>query len=260
MLRILVLLSVLAAPAAIAKTKVDLELVLAVDISHSMDAEEQRIQRDGYVAALKHPAVLAAVGAGYHRRIAVTYVEWSGPWTIRQVLDWTLLATPEDAERASRLLARRPVNVAGETSISSVLVAAADMMDNNDFDGTRRVIDISGDGPNNVGPTVLSARANVLARGIEINGLPILVKKGGAGFQIDNLDFYYEDCVVGGPSAFVIPVYDVDKMAAAIRYKLYLEVAGLAPDRPVLHKASTRTDCMVGEKQRRDYMRSLGFQ
>ena len=255
---------------------VDLELVLAVDVSSSMDKDEQKLQRDGYVAALRHPAILAAIDAGSIGTIAITYVEWGASWKITTVLDWTLLKTRKDAIDAANALASKPISTANSTSISSVLAAAATMLEENRYFGKRRVIDISGDGPNNVGPAVVVARADVLSRGIEINGLPILIKQGRGGFQIDNLDLYYRECVVGGPSAFVIPVYDKNRLASTILQKMVLEIAGRMPAKdalvhlvankiPALDKKLApgfvpKMDCMIGEKQLDDFMRSLGFE
>lgn len=242
---------------------VDLELVLAVDVSSSMDKDEQKLQRDGYVAALRHPAILAAIDSGSIGSIAITYVEWGASWKITTVLDWTLLQTRRDAIDAANALASKPIGTANSTSISSVLTAAANMLEENRYFGKRRVIDISGDGPNNVGAAVLVARADVLSRGIEINGLPILIKQGRGGFQIENLDLYYRECVIGGPSAFVIPVYDKNRLASTILQKMVLEMAGIVPPRSSVHLVANKVpqfDCMIGEKQRDDFMRSLGFE
>ena len=250
---------------------VDLELVLAVDVSSSMDKDEQKLQRDGYVAALRHPAILAAIDSGSIGSIAITYVEWGASWKITTVLDWTLLQTRQDAIDAANFLASKPIGTANSTSISSVLTAAANMLEENRYIGKRRVIDISGDGPNNVGQAVVVARADVLSRGIEINGLPILIKQGRGGFQIENLDIYYRECVIGGPSAFVIPVYDKNRLASTILQKMVLEMAGIVPPRAQVRLVANKApqmapsfapafDCMIGEKQRDDFMRSLGFE
>ncbi len=255
-----------------AKIAVDLELVLAVDISSSMDEDEQRLQRDGYVDALRHPAIMAAINGGVHGRIALTYVEWGNIYDANVVLDWRILSTAEEVANAARQLAQAPIGRGQGTSISSALSLAANSIENNAYEGTRRVIDISGDGPNNVGPLVLIARQKVLDRGIEINGLPIIIKKALTGFQISDLDIYYEDCVIGGPSAFVIPVYDKARLAATILQKMMLEISGIGetPDRPVRlaafhtsvrpQRRTPRIDCTIGEKQRDDFMRSLGFE
>ena len=252
--------------ANLAAIPVDLELVLAVDVSSSMDKDEQKLQRDGYVAALRHPAILAAIDSGSIGSIAITYVEWGASWKITTVLDWTLLQTRQDAIDAANALASKPIGTANSTSISSVLTAAAHMLEENRFIGKRRVIDISGDGPNNVGQAVVLARDDVLSRGIEINGLPILIKQGRGGFQIENLDLYYRECVIGGPSAFVIPVYDKNRLASTILQKMVLEMAGIVPPHSQVHLVASKVsqmapkfDCMIGEKQRDDFMRSLGF-
>lgn len=232
---------------------VDVALVLAVDISLSMDAFEQRAQRDGYVAALTHPAVLDAVSRGRLGRLAVAYVEWGGPWTQRVVVPWTVIETEADAAEMAAELAVSPYDASRGTSISAALRFAARLFDDAP-PAERRVIDISGDGPNNLGGPVLEARAEVLAQGIEINGLPLMLGEPDLVFSVPDLDIYYEECVIGGPTAFVIPVLDINGFATAIRQKLVMEIAGLpAParaeadrERPV--PASGRIDCLIGEK------------
>ncbi len=255
----LMILLLLTSPVSAAvKIPVDLELVLAVDVSSSMDKDEQKLQRDGYVAALRHPAILNALDNGVFGQIAITYFEWGGVQNRTTVLDWTLLKTRSDALKAAETLARTPIGRAPSTSISSALIAASQMIGENRYEGARKVIDISGDGPNNVGATVLAARQAVLAGGIEINGLPIMIKKR-SGFQIDDLDIYYRECVIGGPRAFVVPVYDRNRLAATILQKMVLEIANLAPRRSMVHTVASRVDCMIGEKQRDEFMRSIGF-
>jgi hypothetical protein len=236
--------------AAVAQTEVDLELVLAVDVSPSMDIDELHVQRDGYVAAFRHPEVLTAIRSGPLGRIAVTYVEWSGPQSQTIVVPWTLIDSEETAQAfATRLSASRHARYRG-TSISGGLLFAAATFDNSEFTSTRKVIDISGDGPNNRGVPVESVRSNVTASGITINGLPIVVKTAFGPYSITNLDVYYEDCVIGGPGAFIIPVHDMSQLALAIRRKLLLEIAGLPPQ--VLKASETRRvpriDCQIGEK------------
>ncbi|MEM7302975.1 MAG: DUF1194 domain-containing protein [Pseudomonadota bacterium] len=262
-----------------APVPVDLELVLAVDISGSMDKDEQKLQRDGYVAALRHPDIVQAITSGYHGRIALAYLEYGGVLATNLVMDWTLLDDAASVKAAAKKLDTADIGISQGTSISTALAQAALMIDGNRFEGARRVIDISGDGPNNLGPHVLAARAEVLERGIEINGLPILIKAGQGGFQIKNLDIYYEDCVAGGPAAFVVPVLEASRLAASIRQKMMLEISGISPPKRFAlsryggttnaHRRvvaaggqavrAPRIDCLIGEKQRLQFMRSLGF-
>jgi hypothetical protein len=234
---------------ASAQTEVDLELVLAVDVSGSMDMDELDVQREGYVAAFRHPEVISAIRSGPLGSIAVTYVEWAGPQSQATVIPWTLI----DGEVAAQAFAKRlSATSRGRymwTSISAGLLYAAAAFDSTQFTSPRRVIDISGDGPNNRGSPIEPVRASVTASGITINGLPLVVKRFGRGY-IPNLDVYYEDCVIGGPGAFLIPVHEMSQFALAVRRKLLLEIAGLPPR--IMQAGETlpaeRMDCLIGEK------------
>ncbi len=165
-------LAAMAAPAA-AELPVDLELVLAVDVSGSMDRDEQALQRRGYVEAFLHPEVAAAVRSGPYGRIAVTYVEWAGASAQVVTLPWTLVEDQTTAEDFAAGLAEAPPARFRGTSISGALAFAAPMFADNGYEGLRRVIDVSGDGPNNIGPPVAPVRDAVVAAGIVINGLPV---------------------------------------------------------------------------------------
>jgi len=273
-LRILVLsamtAAMLAAPAAAqldapaARVEVDLELVLAVDISRSMDFDEQELQRAGYVEAFRHPGVIAAIGAGLTGRIAVTYLEWAGPGAHVHVVPWTLIDGEKSAHAFADAMAAAPIGRERRTSISSGLIMAASILADSPYAGLRKVIDVSGDGPNNTGPPVLEARQIVLDLGITINGLPITLRPGGGLYNVADLDIYYENCVIGGPGAFLITVESLDRFALAIRRKLMLEIAGATPQ-PVLAAATriqTNTmqgayDCLIGEKLRERRMREF---
>lgn len=240
-------------PAPAAEAPVDLELVLAVDVSRSMDFEEQRLQRAGYVAALTHPEVLRAIEAGPHGRVAIAYVEWAGPSAQAVVVPWRAVQDETSARAFAAALAAAPLLPARGTSISSALAFAADLFDGNGHDGPRRVIDVSGDGPNNMGPPIEPVREAAVARGIEINGLPIMLRPSPSGVA---LDAYYADCVIGGPGAFVLPVEEPEGLAEAIRRKLVLEIAGRpAMVTPVAAEPGRggRVDCLVGERLRRSW-------
>lgn len=242
-----------------AAEQVDVELVLAVDVSLSMGQEELAIQRDGYAAALTDERVLQAIADGVHGRIAVSYFEWAGTTTHRIVVPWTIIATKEDAERVARQLSALPPASARRTSISSALEFGADMFAESPFQGMKRVIDVSGDGPNNQGPPVDLTRDAVLKQGIIINGLPLMTNGGMASaYDVASLDLYYNDCVIGGPGSFMIPVNDWVQFPEAVRRKLVLELAGYDPEAktgklPVIYaQARTPYDCLVGEKLWRD--------
>ena len=251
LLAALAALPLLAAPARPAEMPVDLELVLAVDVSRSMDLDEQRVQRDGYVAAFLHSEVTAAIASGPLGRIAITYVEWSGPQSQVTVIPWTMLDGEAAARAFAGQLATGPTTRDRGTSISGSLLFATAAFSANEFVSERQVIDISGDGPNNRGVPVEPVRANAIASGITINGLPIVLKSAYGPYSIPNLDVYYEDCVIGGPGAFLIPVHEMSQLALAIRRKLVLEIAELEPR--IMNAASfaaapPRIDCLIGEK------------
>ncbi|WP_292154682.1 DUF1194 domain-containing protein, partial [Mesorhizobium sp.] len=208
---------------------VDVELVLAVDVSLSMSPAELEIQRRGYAAALTDDNVLKAIADGVHGKIAVTYVEWAGTRWQRVVVPWTAIANRADAERVVAQMNARPPDSARRTSISGALAFGSDLFAESGFQGTKRVIDVSGDGPNNQGAPVDITRDEVVRQGITINGLPLMTRGGyGGAFDVANLDRYYSDCVIGGPGAFMIPVNDWTQFPEAIRRKLVLELAGPA--------------------------------
>ena len=233
---------------------VDVELVIAVDISYSMDYDELALQRGGYVAALTSKQFLDALKQGAYGRIAVTYVEWAG-WTEQKVIvPWQLIDGPESADAFASLLTETPIRRAYRTSISGALKFSAELFEKTEFKGTRKVIDVSGDGTNNQGDLIEPTRDAVLAKGIIINGLPIMLKMPLASMiDIPNLHEYYEDCVVGGPGAFVIPARDRQQFVDAIRNKLVLEVSNLQwplPQEPRVVPAVSppRVSCTIGER------------
>jgi hypothetical protein len=256
-------LAIYLAPSASAAEPVDVELVLAVDVSLSMSPTELNIQRDGYAAALTDDRVLQAIADGVHGKIAVTYFEWAGTTSHHVIVPWTIIANKADAERVAAKLSAQPANSARRTSIAAALDFGADLFAESQFPGTKRVIDISGDGPNNQGEPVEMARDFVIGQGITINGLPLMTTGGfSSTYDVTNLDQYYTDCVIGGPGAFMIPVNDWSQFPEAIRRKLVLELAGpLSPawraedaGRPPVVKvqATAAADCLVGEKMWRD--------
>lgn len=217
-----------------AQISVDLELVLAVDVSGSMDREEAALQRTGYVSAFRHPSVVEAIQRGPLGRIAVTYVEWGAYGNTHLVVDWTLLEDKRSADEFADLLEKTPKLVAQRTGISGAMDTGAAMLENNNYIGKRKVIDISGDGANNSGDLVNITRDRTVAKGITINGLPILNnRESRMGYrQIANLDLYYRDCVIGGPRAFHIVANSFEDFARAVLRKLVLEIADLQPEAP----------------------------
>ena len=211
--------------------EVDLELVLAVDISYSVDAFEARTQRDGYISALTNEAVLNAIASGFLGKIAVTYVEWADSVYQNQLVDWMIISDAESAQIFADRLNAVPLNRAYYTSISHAIDFSADLFDKNEYAGLRRVIDISGDGVHNQGRPLATARQAALDKGITINGLPILNDRPqpvGIATPMDlELDLYYDDNVIGGPGAFFVAAKDFEDFRGAILSKLIREIANL---------------------------------
>jgi len=233
------------------KASVDVELILAVDVSYSMDMDELAIQREGYAQAIVSKEFLQALKSLPNGKIAITYFEWAASSDQKIIIPWRVIDGPETADAVANEIMKTPIRRASRTSISGAIYFAMPLFDDNPYHGARRVIDISGDGPNNNGAPIIGARDEALAKGIVINGLPIMVKEPSySTMDIDNLDWYYEDCVIGGPGSFVVSIKDRDKFKEAIRAKLLLEVAGRTPDRPVIPAAEKepRVSCMIGEK------------
>lgn len=245
---------------------VDLELALGVDISRSVDQTEAQLQRSGYIAAFRDPEIIAAIESGILGRIAVGYFEWAGYGHTEVIVGWTVIEDAASAHAFAAKLEQEFIISASRTSISSAIEFARPWFDNNGFEGSRRVIDISGDGPNNWGELVTAARDRAVVAGITINGLPILNDSETdlfSRFNIGNLDLYYRDCVIGGTGAFTVVAADFTDFARAVRRKLVLEIAGLQPPGspatitgPVKVQASERErlspPCNIGETMWRD--------
>ncbi|MBO6716503.1 MAG: DUF1194 domain-containing protein [Rhizobiaceae bacterium] len=241
---------------AAASEPVDVELVLAVDISSSMTLDELVLQRQGYVAAFRSPEVANAIRDGVHGRVAVTYVEWGASGSRRIVVPWTLIGSPSDALRMADALEQAPVKSLYQTSISGAIRFGQRAINGNEFTGIRRVIDISGDGPNNQGGLVTASRDVAVSDGITINGLPLILGDRAFGDEtLPDLDVYYADCVIGGPRSFVLPVRSWDQFPEAVRRKLVLELAGGAATGAGSSEETARlwmtsggtTDCSIGE-------------
>ena len=234
---------------------VDLELVLAVDVSGSIDSQEANLQRQGYAAAITNPLVVSAIQGGGTGRIALTYMEWADDGHQETIVDWQRIDSLASARTFSARLAGPPSINARRTSIGNALLFAASRFDENGFDGVRRVIDISGDGPNNNGGRVDQARDAVVAAGITINGLPVINnRRNKFGLPVmEDLDRYYADCVVGGPGAFFVVAKSFDDFADAILRKMLLEIAGSRPDASLWQASGhAAVDCTVGERRHQE--------
>lgn len=257
-----------------AAESVDLELILAIDVSGSVDEEEAQLQRQGYADALTDPLVISTITSGMRGRMALTYVEWAAFGHFRSIVEWSLIKDKESAEDFVRRLMTIPIVTARRTSISGAIDNSRPMFEANEFDGTRRVIDISGDGANNFGRLVNEARDDAIAAGITINGLPIVNDRPSRfGWRgISNLDLYYEHCVVGGPGSFIVVAENFRAFATAVRRKLILEIAGMSPNNLQNGKISLPSrsrriaangirlvaedvvpPCNIGEQRWRDY-------
>lgn len=228
------------APAALAqKPQVDLELVIAVDVSGSIDPVEAKLQRDGYYAAFTNAKVINAIRTGPNRRIAMTYMEWAGSHYQRTVIDWTVIDSAEAAHQFVAKLADIPPTTQRWTSISGAIDYGMRLLRESPYEGTRKVIDVSGDGTNNNGRAVDNARDEAVAQGIVINGLPIVNDRptNWGGMPERNLDKYYEDHVIGGPGAFIVVADGFEKFADAILSKLIQEIAGTPAGGPTRYAA-----------------------
>lgn len=247
-------LALLTFPApADAETEVDLALVVAVDISFSMDTDEQALQREGFAEAFRSSQVHEAIRGGLLGRIAVTYMEWAGSADQQVIIPWTILDNSESLMAFADRIASTPLRRAQRTSISSAIDFSVKLLEQSEVEATRQVIDISGDGPNNQGRAVVQARDEAIAKGITVNGLPIMLRKPGY-LDIPELDLYYRDCVIGGQGAFMVPVRERDQFIAAIKTKILLEIANLAPPQSPIHRiqAVPSANCFSGEMQWRD--------
>ena len=234
---------ILAAPLARAAEQVDLLLVLASDVSRSVDEAKWKLQRDGYAAALADKRVLDAIRSGRHQRIAVCFVEWSGVGAQKLLIDWMVIDGAESARKFGDNLLELPRSFAERTSISGAIDFSVNLFEQAPYKSERHTIDVSGDGTNNSGRDVTSARDAALAKGITINGLVILSDRPMAWNPEHTnppggLAKYYQDNVVGGPGAFVIVAENFNSFGQAIIKKLIAEIA-LAP-RPAINTRARR--------------------
>jgi hypothetical protein len=222
-----------------AQEPVDLLLVLASDVSRSVDTRKFQLQREGYAAALSNPKVIDAIRSGPHGRIAICFVEWSGVTSQKLVIDWTIVSDAASARKIGDQLIELPRAFADRTSISAGIEFSMSQLERAPFRGVRRTIDVSGDGTNNSGRDVTVARDEALAKGVTINGLVILSDSplpwnpehtnppGG-------LDAYYRNNVIGGAGAFVMVAENHNSFGQAIVKKMIAEIAFNPPPRGVI--------------------------
>jgi hypothetical protein len=237
---------------------VDVELVLAVDVSYSMELDELAAQREGYAEAIVSREFMSALKSGPHGKVAITYLEWSSAIDQKVIIPWRIIDGPETADSVAAEIAKTPIRRGSRTSISGAINFGMQMLAENPYKGLRRVIDISGDGANNSGEPVLVARDAAVAQGVVINGLPVMIKPVSLATDIAQLDAYYEDCVIGGPGSFVVVIDDRARFKEAIRTKLIMEVAdnqpAAQPAATILHAQARqpRVSCTIGEQLWRD--------
>ncbi|MCU0819800.1 MAG: DUF1194 domain-containing protein [Beijerinckiaceae bacterium] len=229
---------------------VDVALVLAVDISFSMDLDELSLQRSGYIEALTSPLVLDAIRKGMVGKVAVTYIEWAGVNTRHIIADWSIIEDQASAEAFVKQLREAPIRRARRTSVTTAIEFSVDRLKQAQVRPIRRVIDISGDGPNNEGGLVTRARDAAVEAGVVINGLPIVIKRGWTSpYDVDNLDDYYRDCVIGGPGSFMLTITEKGQFAPAIKQKILRELASPTQNDITATPARGETDCTMGERQ-----------
>ncbi len=226
------LVALAAAPVARAETPVDLQLVLAVDVSRSIDEVEAELQRRGYIDALTDDRVIDAILSGEHRRIAVCYTEWAGSHYQAVIIDWSMIDGADAARRFGDKLAEAPRTSQSWTAVGTALAHAGRQFEQAGFTSRRRVIDISGDGRTNDGPPADLVRDKLVAQGIVINGLPVMMNRTNFGRPPDlQLDKSYEESVIGGPGSFLIVASSFSDFGRAIRNKLIREISstGVTP-------------------------------
>jgi hypothetical protein len=207
-----------------ARVAVDLELILMADGSGSIDDSEFLLQRQGYARALRDPAIIQAIKGGMLGRIALAYVEWSGPELHVPIVNWTVIRNEADIAAFARVLEERPRELyGGGTAVGDAIMYGVRAIRENAFEGTRRVVDLSGDGPDRNGMPAVMGRDFAVAQRITVNGLPILAYDG------DPLEPFFRDNVIGGPGAFYVAARGFKDFFSAIRRKLILEIAGTPP-------------------------------
>jgi len=225
--------------AARAAEQVDLLLVLASDVSRSVDTGKFQLQREGYAAALSNPRVIEAVKSGPHGRIAICFVEWSGATSLKLVIDWTVVGDAASARKIGDQMLELPRSFADRTSISAGLEFSMTQLERAPYQAIRRTIDVAGDGTNNSGRDINSVRDEILAKGVTINGLVILSETplpwnpehtNPAG----GLDNYYRNNVTGGPGSFVMVAENHNSFGQAIVKKMIAEIAWVEPEKPVV--------------------------
>jgi hypothetical protein len=248
-----------------ASEKVDLALVIATDVSYSVDENEAHFQREGAIAAFRNADVVKAIQSGSLGRIAVTYLDFSSYQSNRVLVGWTIVSDKTSADAFADALAAKPRTLGVQTSISSGLELAERLLETSGIEASKRVIDVSGDGPNNEGHLVEKVRDELVAKGIVINGLPIMTPADQFDvYYLPDLDKYYAGCVIGGPGSFIQIAHGFEDLARALRRKLILEISDAGPPgNPLIFKVAAgvarapqtshvhyEKGCDIGERMR----------
>jgi hypothetical protein len=248
-----------------AAQQVDVALVIATDVSYSVDENEAHFQREGAIAAFRNADVVKAIQSGSHGQIAVAYIDFSSYQSNRILVDWRIVHDKASADAFADALATKPRTLGVQTSISSGLELAERLLETSGFTASKRVIDVSGDGPNNDGHLVDKVRDEIVAKGIVINGLPIMTPADQFDvYYLADLDKYYAGCVIGGPGAFIQVARGFEDLARALRRKLILEISDAGRhENPLLFKvaataprgssaphAAYEKGCDIGERMR----------
>jgi hypothetical protein len=248
--------------------EVDLALVIATDVSYSVDENEARFQRQGAVTAFRNPEVVKAIQSGPRGRIAVAYIDFATAGSNKVIADWHVIHDKASADEFADILEAAPRTLGVNTSISSGIELAEHLLATSGYSAGKRMIDVSGDGPNNEGHMVDRVRDEVVAKGIVINGLPIMTPADQFNiYYLPDLDKYYEGCVIGGPGSFIQIARGFEDLARALRRKLILEIsdAGRPAPSPVMRAAAIwprpthpayEKGCDIGERMRFGQLRS----
>jgi hypothetical protein len=245
---------------------VDIALVIATDVSYSVDENEARFQRQGAVTAFRSPEVVRAIQSGPRGRIAVAYIDFATAGANKIIADWHVVHDKASAEKFADILEAAPRTLGVNTSISSGIELSEHLLDTVGYTAGKRMIDVSGDGPNNEGHLIERAREHAVSKGIIINGLPIMTPADQFDiYYLPDLDKYYAGCVIGGPGSFIQVAHGFEDLARALRRKLIQEisdgttrydgqlikVAAANPPRAVYEKG-----CDIGERMRFGLLRT----
>lgn len=246
---------------------VDLALVIATDVSYSIDENEAHFQRHGAVAAFRNPDVIKAIESGPRGRIAVAYIDFATIGANKVIAGWHVVHDESTADQFAALLEAAPRTLGVNTSISSGMELAMHLLETSGIRADKRMIDISGDGPNNEGHLVDRVRDEAVAKGIVINGLPIMTPADQFDiYYLPDIDKYYAGCVIGGPGSFIQVAHGFEDLERALRRKLILEISDATPSRPLLRKVAAVVPppahpaydkgCDIGERMRFGQLRS----